>query len=416
MKIILINPYGPLPNEGWRKYRNILLGEELAQGNNDVVWYTSRFSHHFKRNREIEYDTGYDNFTVELVNSKKYLNNISINRLLFEITFCINLYFRLKKVKHVDIIIAADPSQFIGFLARILAKKYKSKLILDLMDEWPELFEKAISSSFKKVLIKPFVYYFKFLRKRNYQKADGIIALGKNYLNIAKSISRKGTPSELIYNGVDVRKMRKWSENPSYDISLVVNNLNESNINCVYSGSLGMQGDNYDIRALVQAAIFFKNKNVDFFIAGSGEGRQYLLDAIKKENLKNLFILGNLSAECLARLYCYCDIGLALYGKGSNVDMPDKFYDYSSCGLAIISSLEGELKDVIDENNIGYSYQANNHKDLINKLEKIINNKELLEGLKLNSKNTGIKYSIDVQFNKINSLIMKLNVDLFSCS
>ena len=169
-----------------------------------------------------------------------------------------------------------------------------------------------------------------------------------------------------------------------------------------------MQGDNYDVEALLSVSLHFKDKNVDFYIAGSGEGKAYLLKQITKNNLSNIFILGNLSAQKLARLYNFCDIGLALYGKGSNVDMPDKFYDYSSCGLAIISSLEGELKDVIDENNIGYSYQANNHKDLINKLEKIINNKELLEELKLNSKNTGIKYSIDVQFNKINSLIMKL--------
>ena len=64
MKIILINPYGPLPNEGWRKYRNILFGETLAEDKHDVVWYTSKFSHHFKRNREHVYETGYDNFNI----------------------------------------------------------------------------------------------------------------------------------------------------------------------------------------------------------------------------------------------------------------------------------------------------------------------------------------------------------------
>jgi len=129
------------------------------------------------------------------------------------------------------------------------------------------------------------------------------------------------------------------------------------------------------------------------------------LDAIKKENLKNLFILGNLSAECLARLYCYCDIGLALYGKGSNVDMPDKFYDYSSCGLAIISSLKGELKDVIEENKLGYYYEAGNYCDLNNKLSLLIENKESLIRFKKRSKQTGLNYSIQKQFKKIVSLI-----------
>ena len=407
MKIVLINPYGPLPNEGWRKYRNILLGEVLAEEQHDIVWYTSKFSHHFKKNREKEYNTGYDNFTVELVNSKKYLKNISINRLLFEITFCINLYFRLKKVKHIDIIIATDPSQFVGFLARILARKYKSKLILDLMDEWPELFEKVLSG-YKKILIKPVVIFFKFLRKKNYQKADGVIALGKNYLNIAKSISRKGIPNELIYNGVDVLMMNKWSTDTSFDIENIKQNLKNNNIKCVYAGSLGMQGDNYDVEALVRASIYFKDKNVDFYIAGSGEGKAYLLNQIKKYKLNNLFILGNLSAEKLARLYNFCDIGLALYGKGSNVDMPDKFYDYSSCGLAVISSLKGELKDVIEWNELGYYYEAGNYRDLNDKLSLLIDNKESLIKCKKRSKQIGLNYSIQTQFKKIVSLIDKI--------
>lgn len=409
MNIILINPYGPLPYEGWRKYRFILLGETLAEDQHNVVWYSSRFSHHFKRNRNKVYDTGYSNFTVELVKSKKYTKNISINRLLFEISFCINLYFRLKKVKHFDLIIASDPSQFVGFLARILAREYKSKLILDFMDEWPELFEKVISSSFKKALIKPFVYYFKFLRKRNYQKADGIIALGKNYLNIAKSISRKGTPSELIYNGVDVVKMMSWSEDTSYDLEDLKENLYNHNIKCVYAGSLGMQGDNYDVEALLRAAIYFKEKNVNFYIAGSGEGKNYLLKEISKNNLINVFILGNLPPQKLARLYKFCDIGLALYGSGSNVDMPDKFYDYSSCGLAIISSLKGELKEVIEENNLGYYYEAGNYNDLNGKLSRLIESNELLGNCKKNSKAIGIKYSVQLQFQKITSLINNIN-------
>lgn len=409
MKIILINPYGPFPNEGWRKYRNILLGDILAEHNHEITWYTSKFSHHFKRNREKVYETDYKNFRIELINSKRYKKNISIKRLLFEITFCINLYYRLKKVNHVDLIIAADPSQFVGFLATILAKKYNSKLILDLMDEWPELFDKAISSNFAKLFIRPFVLFFKYLRKRNYHNADGIIALGKNYLNLASSISKKGTPKRLIYNGVDVKIMNKWSKDSSNDISNIVSNLHNDKIKCVYAGSLGMQGNNYDVEALLKVSIYFEDKGVDFYIAGSGEGKKYLENEIKKNSLTNVFILGNLNAKKLARLYNFCDIGLALYGKGSNVDMPDKFYDYSSCGLAVISSLKGELKNIIEENNLGYYYEAGNHNQLTDKLSLLIENNELLRSCKKNSKRIGFEYSTDVQFKKILSLIDEFN-------
>jgi glycosyltransferase involved in cell wall biosynthesis len=170
-----------------------------------------------------------------------------------------------------------------------------------------------------------------------------------------------------------------------------------------------MQGDNYDVEALLRASVFFKDKNVDFYIAGSGEGKNYLLDEIVKNDLKNVFILGNLSAQKLARLYKFCDIGLALYGRGSNVDMPDKFYDYSSCGLAIIASLTGELKDVIVENNLGFYYEAGNYNDLIDKLSRLIESTDLLGSCKENSKSLGLTYSVEKQFKKLLLLIEKLN-------
>jgi glycosyltransferase involved in cell wall biosynthesis len=405
MKIILINPYGPLPNEGWRKYRNILLGETLAQQNHDVIWYTSKFSHHFKKKREDVYQTGFDNFEVRLINSKGYEKNISLNRLFFEITFCWNLFFKIGR--DVDLIIAADPSQFVGFLAKRLAKKHDAKLILDFMDEWPELFEKALPISQRKY-VTIFVKLFKKLRRSNYNKADGIIALGKNYLNIAKSISKVGTPYALIYNGVDVIKMREWGQDEMNDIKGVSEQLVNGSLKCVYAGSLGIQGNNYDIKSMVAAAIFFKNKDVDFYIAGSGKGEEYIADQIEKHNLKNVFYLGNLSAEKLARLYSFCDIGLAVYGKGSNVDMPDKFYDYTSCGLVVLSSLSGELKDVIEANNLGYYYEAGNSNALIEKINILKNDRNLLSELKLNSEKIGMVFNEEEQYKKIVTLVNEI--------
>ena len=36
--IWLVNPYGPIPGEGWRAYRFNLLGEALAKAGYNVVW------------------------------------------------------------------------------------------------------------------------------------------------------------------------------------------------------------------------------------------------------------------------------------------------------------------------------------------------------------------------------------------
>ena len=407
MRILLLNPYGPLPPEGWRKYRNILLGEALAKKGHEVVWLASKFSHHFKKYRDGDFcDTEVNNFTIKYVKTTSYKKNIGLGRLWFELSYCVNAYKSIDD--EFDLIIATDPSQFVGALGRILANKYNAKLILDLMDEWPELFERATSYKLRYVA-KVIVPFFKLLRKKNYKRADGVIALGKNYLNLAKSLARKNTPNELIYNGMDVEQFKIWSHDT--DISSPINTeKDDESIWCVYAGSLGVSGNNYDLPAIIEAAKYFNKLDTryKFLIAGAGAGKKYILEEISKNSLANIFFLGSLEPKQLAAIYFKCDIGLAVYGPGSNVDMPDKLYDYTAAGLAIISSLTGEAKETIFSNNIGVYYEANNHKEFILQLKQLGSDASKLRVIKENSRKLGEVFDSNVQTKKIHSLINKL--------
>jgi len=408
MKIWLLNPYGPLPDEGWRKYRNILLGEELVSSGNEVTWFASRFSHHFKRFRKGSgYKTNIKNFNVSYIETKSYSNNIGIGRLIFEISYCLNAYFKLRKLDAPDLIIATDPSQFVGALGRKLAKIKSSYLILDLMDEWPELFERAAPKKIR-VLIPFMVRFFKKLRKKNYSSADGVIALGANYYKLARSLASNTVNGALIYNGVNCNEFIKWARDT--DVSSLIPQKNDNDIWCVYAGSLGLHGNNYDLKAIVEAAIYFSKKDdrFKFFIAGSGAGKEMILEIKDKENLDNIFFLGSLTPQKLAAVYTKCDIGMAVYGSGSNVDMPDKFYDYSASGLAIVSSLTGEVCDLIESEKIGVTYKANDHHDFIKKLIFLSNDRDKLLKIKSRSRKFGKLFDQKVQYQKIHPLIRKI--------
>ena len=67
--------------------------------------------------------------------------------------------------------------------------------------------------------------------------------------------------------------------------------------------------------------------------------------------MKSLFVengtqtvlyLGKLKPESLSYLYNKSDVGLSIYTEISNVEMPDKFYDYTAAGLPVINSLKKE--------------------------------------------------------------------------
>lgn len=59
--------------------------------------------------------------------------------------------------------------------------------------------------------------------------------------------------------------------------------------------------------------------------------------------------LGKLKPESLSYLYNKSDVGLSIYTEISNVEMPDKFYDYTAAGLPVINSLKGEVGNIVKE-------------------------------------------------------------------
>lgn len=96
MKIWIINPYGNLPNEGWREYRSNLVAEAFAKKDHEVVWWVSNFEHRSKKFRsnswkDIQVN---DKYLIKLVPSSSYTSHISLARIKHERNFANN--FRKK--------------------------------------------------------------------------------------------------------------------------------------------------------------------------------------------------------------------------------------------------------------------------------------------------------------------------------
>ena len=90
--------------------------------------------------------------------------------------------------------------------------------------------------------------------------------------------------------------------------------------------------------------------------------------------------------------------------------MPDKFYDYSSNGLAIINSLNGEIFNLIAKNNIGFNYNPALENDLYEKLNFLINDIHTINLMKKNSIHLSKEFTKEFQMKKfidIINLVMK---------
>lgn len=408
MNIWLINPYGPIPGEGWRDYRFTMIGQTLAHQGHRVTWWTANFSHHFKCFRS----TGWQdvdvspNFQIRLVPTSGYRKHIGLGRVRFELLFSWRMYQRALKESPPACIIAVDPPQTIGFLAVKLARHFGARLILDVMDLWPELFVLAFPRLLKS--LAPIVLYPLYvLRRHNLRQADAITSVCDTYLEVAKREAPRVQRALTIFIGIDVASFREMNRELGKSSSREVQKKWQKMPGEVWALYAGTLGNNYDIETLLQAAACLEQRDskIKILIAGEGPYRDRITEFIATRQPTNLVYLGHLSPEELILLYQFCDIGLCTYGAESKVAMPVKAYDYMAAGLPIINSLQGELEKFLRDHQIGIQYKSGDPNSLANALELLAKDEAKRQVMARNSYNAAMQFDRRTQYLKYVDLV-----------
>jgi len=409
MKVWIVNPYGTLPSEGWREYRSSLLAKALAARGHKVTWWISDFEHRSKSYR----NSGYihdpllpSDVRVISVHSSRYKKNISLGRIVYEISYG-KEFERLALIEDSpDVLVMGDPSLF--FCRYVL--KYKNitgcKLILDVIDLWPELFIVALPNILKP--IHRLIFYWLYKRRRNLVRlCDGLVAVSRDYLRIILKDQFKVPPNLVVYLGADVLAHNLISINQELNEELKLFKDKYSLI-VVYAGTLG---DAYDMEIIIAAVNQAKKRHlsIGFIVAGSGPQSHRFLEAAKS-HASHLKFLGNLPSDYMRTIYANSDVGLLPYVADSTVAMPLKFYDYLAGGLAILSSLDRDVNEQITNHNLGLNYQPMEVSDLMEKLEWLVSNKEKVDAYKKNSKILSNSYDTQFQYQRYSEFVEEISL------
>ncbi|MCU0317590.1 MAG: glycosyltransferase family 4 protein, partial [Fimbriimonadaceae bacterium] len=362
MVVWLINPYGPIPGEAWRDYSFAMMGDALAKAGHQVVWWTSTFAHHFKTQRTEGWEDRLiqPGFVVRLVPSPSYQRNIGLGRLWRDIVFARKCYQRGQSEPKPDVIVYYENPITLGYASFRLAQHHDSAVMFDQMDIWPELFENAFPAPIRPIVRLCLTPIYRN-RKSTYENLTGVMALAQPYLDFPLGIAPglRAKPHGVVYNGIDVAEFRRLMQEPLDLPNLPAKREGETWV--VFAGTLG---PSYDIPAILEAARQFHSEQakIRFILAGDGPYRP-LVEAASRE-LETLSYVGKMKPEKLCSLYKLCDIGLNAYSKKSNVEMPDKVYDYTAAGLPVVNSLTGEVSRVLKDHKAGLQYEAENAKSL----------------------------------------------------
>lgn len=303
--------------------------EALKSKGYEVVAITTDFSHIQKKERD-SIPEGYIS-----IQTSRYSKNLSISRLMSHNQFAIDAFFAIDSIKPELLWVVAPCNSLIKEANKYKRKHKNVKLIIDMIDMWPESL--PIDNNKKK--LKPFIWW-KNIRTNNINCADEIVTECDLYHEIL-SKEFKGRIT-TIHWARDAKAIK-------YDL-----NIPNDKLSLAYIGSI----NNIIGIDLIKKLISSINKNVVLHIIGSGEKTDDMLNSLK--DVCEVIYHGNVYDQTeKAMIFNNCHAGINIYKEGLYIGLTVKCIDYFMYGLPIINNIKGDTWSFVENNKVGININEN---------------------------------------------------------
>lgn len=409
MLIWLITTGEILPGNIDRPHRTGMLSEALIKNGHEVLWWTTTFDHQTKKyihqkSFKEKISKGFDLFFLH--SDFNYKKNISIRRLINHAGVAHSFAKYSLNEKKPDLIFCSFPTIELSYQAVNYGLKNNVPVILDVRDLWPDIF---IDPFPKWVHPLARLGLFNYYSKTSFalKNCRAITAVSNQYLEWAL------VKANRIRNFADTVFPLGYKRLPDlYAEKTLRNNfLTEKGIDIKKTivWFVGTFGQTYDLSTVINAAkILDKQNNSDIQFVFTGDGQRMQEWTKKANELSNIVFTGWLNKEHLAYISEIANIGLMAYRENAPQSLPNKTYEYMSAGIPILSSLQGETKELIETHEIGFTYTASNVESFLNQLDKMTLDKKIPEQMSAKAKTLfNSEFSSEIVYQKLVNYIIK---------
>ena len=414
MKIWFLEIGEPLPVEdNVRLLRYGNMTRWLASEGHDVTWWASSFSHapkkHVAKGGTCESINGVN---IHFLDGPGYKKNMSFARIKHPSETAKNLQKALAEKERnqdfPDLIVNPVPTLECGYVLCRFAKKHNIPYLVDIRDHWPEdyilklpkilrpLGKLALWQDFKKL---------KFICS-NAAGITGVTKLQRDY-----GIKYSGRPyseatDEVIYIGYTpslpdpkiVAEAKNW---------WFENGLKQDHKIFSFAGTLGIS---FDFTILFEAFRRLKKQGYkcQMIIAGDGPTRaSYIKEA---EDLGDTVLFpGWIKGPQISALMELSNFALAAYKPGTSMSFPNKFFEYMTYSLPILSSCSGESVEILNDSGCGVTYDIHDARALTASIKDWLDHPEKAEKAgKASKKLMDERFSTDIIYPKALSYFNKL--------
>lgn len=304
----------------------------------------------------------------------------SIMLILNYISFVISGFFWSKFTrKKFDKVFIYEVSPMLQALPGVwYSNRKKIDSYIYVMDLWPESIQ-LVTNLNNKVILK----FINRIVDYIYKNCKKILTSSESFI---ENIHKRGhSKNKLVFWPQYAEEFYKPLDKKDY----IKEEMQTKDFKIVFAGNIGYaQG----LEIVINTAKILKEKNikVKFYLIGNGRAKEELIKDVEENNLQDYIkFIDKQPAEKIPEYYANADMAFITLKKNliSDEILPAKLQSYFACGVPILGSADGEIKQVIEKSKAGFCVESGNAEKLAEQIEKCMNlTKEELKQMQQNSR------------------------------
>jgi len=253
-----------------------------------------------------------------------------------------------------------------GVVAK-LARRGKP-FVFEVRDLWPEL-PKAMG-----VIRNPLVLAaMSVLEWLSYRCADFCIGLAPGIVDGIRRVGPRGLEVEMIPNSCDLELFHPTVQPVSMP------GIGDEDFVAIFTGAHGIANG---LGAVLDAAAELKKRgrgDIRFVFIGDGNRKDELVECAHSSGLDNCVFLNPVPKSELPRFLARASVGLMILDNIPafyNGTSPNKFFDYISSGLPVLTNYPGWIAEIVDEHVCGVSVEPGDASSFADAMERLADSSE----------------------------------------
>jgi len=322
LKIIIINSFDTF------EYRVLLLKKVMKELGHEVMVIGSDFRHIEKTRRTTE------DPDITLLHVRAYRKNISPDRILSHMEFAHKAEKMIRDIP-CDLLYLVVPPNSQATIAKKYKKRYAdTKVIMDLIDLWPESFPSSHTEQF------PFTLWGA-LRNRNLKNAD-LIVTECNLYREKLDLFLQGKNVETLYWAREKEQKERIPGMVPSDRWVL--------------GYLGSVNHIIDLEEIEKTIAFFKkDKPVELQIVGGGESLEDLIQTAERAGATVVSHGKIYDPQRKREIFSGCHYGINMMKDTVVVGLSMKSIEYMEMGLPLLNNLQGDTRLFVEKERMGYN-------------------------------------------------------------